>query len=84
MPDSIAVLRHAADAVRSQIPTGGLTLASVKELLAAADAVCGESSRPAPRRAQSSARQAKRQEARSRWAKIAQENADPPEGEVTT
>ncbi|MFO1072599.1 MAG: hypothetical protein U1E17_07930 [Geminicoccaceae bacterium] len=46
--------------------------------------MCGESSRPAPRQAQSSARQAKRQEARSRWAKIAQENADLPEGEVTT
>lgn len=84
MPDSIAALRQAADAVRSQIPTGGLTLASVKELLAAADAVCVESSRPAPRRAQSSARQAKRQAARNRWAKIAEENASQPESEITS
>lgn len=36
-PDTLAVLRQAVEAVRTQIPTGGLTRASVERL------------RPAPR-----------------------------------
>ena len=39
-PDTLAALREAAEAVRAQIPTGGLTRASVERLLQAAAAVC--------------------------------------------
>ena len=38
MPDALAALRQATEAVRAQIPTGGLTLASVERLLQAAEA----------------------------------------------
>lgn len=76
MPDAIAALRQAAEVVRTQIPTGSLTVASVKTLLEAAEMVCeGASLPPARKSAASAARQAKRQEARQRWARIAQENA---------
>ena len=80
MPDALAALRQAAEAVRAQIPTGGLTLASVEHLLQAAEAVGAAAAatsspdgkgNPAPRRAYSS----KRQEARQRWAEIARRNA---------
>lgn len=75
MPDAIATLRQAAEVVRAQIPSGSLTLASVKTLLEAAERVCQETNPPPSRKSSSAARQAKRQEARLRWAKIAQENA---------
>ena len=82
MPDALAALRQAAEAVRAQIPTGGLTLASVERLLQAAEAVGAAaaansspdrkgSTAPLSRRASSS----KRQEARQRWAEIARRNA---------
>ena len=81
MPDALAALRQAADAVRTQIPTGGLTRASVERLLQAAEAVCAtpeassspgrESDDAAPRAGTGS----KRQEARRRWAEIARQNA---------
>ena len=82
MPDALAALRQAAEAVRAQIPTGGLTLGSVERLLQAAEAVgaaaAAASSSPdrkgstaPPSRASSS----KRQEARQRWAEIARRNA---------
>jgi hypothetical protein len=81
MPDALAALRQAADAVRTQIPTGGLTRASVERLLQAAEAVCAtpeassspgrESDYAAPRVGTGS----KRQEARRRWAEIARQNA---------
>ena len=81
MPDALAALRQAADAVRTQIPTGGLTRASVERLLQAAEAVCAtpeassspgrESDYAAPRAGTGS----KRQEARRRWAEIARQNA---------
>jgi hypothetical protein len=80
MPDALAALRQAVEAVRAQIPTGGLTLASVERLLQAAEAVgaaAAASSSPdrkgdtaPPSRASS-----KRQEARQRWAEIARRNA---------
>ena len=81
MPDALAALRQAAEAVRAQIPTGGLTLASVERLLQAAEAVGAAaaassspdrkgSTAPPSRRASS-----KRQEARQRWAEIARRNA---------
>jgi hypothetical protein len=82
MPDALAALRQAADAVRTQIPTGGLTRASVERLLQAAEAVCAtpeassspgrESDYAAPRAGTGSKR---RQEARRRWAEIARQNA---------
>jgi hypothetical protein len=83
MPDALAALRQAAEAVRAQIPTGGLTLGSVERLLQAAEAVGAAaaaassspdrqgSTAPPSRRASSS----KRQEARQRWAEIARRNA---------
>jgi uncharacterized MAPEG superfamily protein len=81
MPDALAALRQATEAVRAQIPTGGLTLASVERLLQAAEAVgaaAAASSSPGrkdntapPSRASSS----KRQQARQRWAEIARQNA---------
>ena len=80
VPDALAALRQAAEAVRAQIPTGGLTLGSVERLLQAAEAVgaaAAASSSPdrkggtaPPSRASS-----KRQEARQRWAEIARRNA---------
>jgi hypothetical protein len=74
-PELIATLREAAEAVRLQIPNGELTRGSVEKLLAAAEAVCAEASAapagPAPKAAP---RVSKRQEARDRWAKIAQQN----------
>ena len=82
-PDTLAALRQAAEAVRTQIPTGGLTRASVERLLQAAEAACaaaaeasssrgGESSDDAAPRAGTGN---KRQEARRRWAEIARRNA---------
>jgi hypothetical protein len=83
-PDTLAALRQAVEAVRTQIPTGGLTRASVERLLQAAEAVCaaaaaeasssrgGESSDDAAPRAGTGN---KRQEARRRWAEIARRNA---------
>jgi hypothetical protein len=81
-PDILAALRQAAEAVRTQIPTGGLTVASVERLLQAAEAVCaaaaeagssrGKGSDAAPRASTSGS---KRQEARQRWAEIARQNA---------
>ena len=81
-PDTLAALRQAAEDVRTQIPTGGLTRASVERLLQAAEVVCATpeaSSSPgresdyaaAPRAGTGS----KRQEARRRWAEIARRNA---------
>jgi hypothetical protein len=79
-PDTLAALRQAAEAVRTQIPTGGLTRASVERLLQAAEAACaaaeaspsrGKESDAAPR----ASINGKRQEARRRWAEIARQNA---------
>jgi hypothetical protein len=79
-PDTLAALRQAAEAVRTQIPTGGLTRASVERLLQAAEAACavaeasssrGRGSDAAPRAGTGG----KRQEARRRWAEIARQNA---------
>jgi hypothetical protein len=81
MPDTLAALRQAAEAVRAQIPAGELTRASVERLLQAAEAVCaaaeassspGRESDTGPPRASTSK---KRQEARQRWAEIARQNA---------
>jgi hypothetical protein len=81
MPDALAALRQAAEAVRAQIPTGGLTLGSVERLLQAAEAVGAAAAAssspdrkgsPAP---SSRASSSKRQEARQRWAEIARRNA---------
>lgn len=85
-PDTLAALRQAAEAVRTQIPTGGLTRASVERLLQAAEAVCASA---AAAEASSSSRGresdaaisragpgSKRQEARRRWAEIARRNAE--------
>jgi hypothetical protein len=80
-PDTLAALRQATEDVRTQIPTGGLTRASVERLLQAAEAACtaaaeasssqGRESHAAPRASTSN----KRQEARRRWAEIARQNA---------
>lgn len=82
-PDTLAALRQAAEAVRAQIPTGGLTRASVERLLQAAEAVCAaaaaEASASPGRESDAAASRAgtggKRQEARRRWAEIARRNA---------
>ena len=81
MPDALAALRQAAEAVRAQIPTGGLTLASVERLLQAAEAVgaAATAASSSPDRKGSTAlpsrASSKRQEARQRWAEIARRNA---------
>ena len=80
MPDALAALRQAAEAVRAQIPTGGLTLASVERLLQAAEAVgSAAAASSSPERKGSTAppsrASSKRQEARQRWAEIARRNA---------
>ena len=78
-PDTLATLRQAAEAVRTQIPTGGLTRASVERLLQAAEAVCAEEASSSRGRGSDAAPRAginsKRQEARRRWAEIARQNA---------
>ena len=78
-PDTLAALRQAAEAVRTQIPTGGLTRASVERLLQAAEAVCAEEASSSPSRDSHAAPRvrinSKRQEARRRWAEIARQNA---------
>jgi hypothetical protein len=74
-PELIATLRQAAEVVRLQIPNGELTRGSVERLLEAAEAVCAEvSASPASTPAKAAPRVNKRQEARNRWAKIAQQN----------
>jgi hypothetical protein len=80
-PDALAALRQAAAAVRTQIPTGGLTRASVERLLQAAEAVCaaadetsssrGKASDVTPRTGTGS----RWQEACQRWVEIARRNA---------
>ena len=82
MPEAVDALRQAAEAVRAQIPTGGLTLASVERLLQAAEAVgaAAAAASSSPDRKGSTAPPArasgsKRQEARQRWAEIARRNA---------
>jgi hypothetical protein len=78
MPDALAALRQAAEAVRAQIPTGGLTLASVERLLQAAEAVGAAAASSSPDRVNTAPRRAsisKREEARQRWAEIARQNA---------
>ena len=81
MPDALAALRQAAEAVRAQIPTGGLTLGSVERLLQAAEAVgaAAAAASSSPDRKGSTAPPSrasrKRQEARQRWAEIARRNA---------
>ena len=78
-PDTLAALRQAAEAVRTQIPTGGLTRASVECLLQAAAAACAEEASSSPSRDSHAAPRvcvnSKRQEARRRWAEIARRNA---------
>jgi hypothetical protein len=79
--DTLAALRQAAAAVRTQIPTGGLTVASVERLLPAAEAVCAAAAEPGSSRGKASnaapraGTGGKRQEARRRWAEIARRNA---------
>jgi hypothetical protein len=82
--EAVAALRQAAEAVRAQIPSGGLTVASVERLLRAADAACAaaevtaarapETAVAAPSRA-ANGHSSKRREARERWAEIARRNA---------
>ena len=79
-PDTLAALRQAAKAVRTQIPAGELTRASVERLLQAAEAVCAEEASSSPDRGSDAAASragtgSKRQEARRRWAEIARQNA---------
>ena len=82
-PDTLAALRQAAEAVRTQIPAGELTRASVERLLQAAEAVCAaaaaEASSSPGRESDAAASRAgtasKRQEARRWWAEIARRNA---------
>jgi hypothetical protein len=81
MSNTIPALSQAAEHVRAQIPTGGLTRASVEELLQAAEAVLADvdavlQSTGQQRKTQQ--RQTKRQIARQRWAEIARDNAEPP------
>ncbi len=85
--EAVAALRQAAEAVRAQIPSGGLTVASVERLLRAADAACAAAEAAAaaaaartPEAAAAPSRAAnghnsKRREARERWAEIARRNA---------
>jgi hypothetical protein len=81
-PDTLAALRQAAEAVRTQIPTGGLTRASVERLLQAAEAACAAEEASSSRSLESDAAPrastggGKRQEARRRWAEIARRNAE--------
>jgi hypothetical protein len=81
-PDTLAALRQAAEAVRTQIPTGGLTRASVERLLQAAEAACAAEEASSSRSSESDAAPrastggGKRQEARRRWAEIARRNAE--------
>ncbi len=74
MPDPIAALRQAAETVRTQIPKGELTRASVERLLKAADAVCADASHPRSTAARAPSPASRRQEARLKWAKIARQN----------
>lgn len=75
MPDSIAKLRQAVQAVRTQMPAGELTRASVERLLDAAEAVCAGAGSPDTVARTGAPRENKRQEARRKWAQIAQQNA---------
>lgn len=74
--NTISALSQAAERVREQIPTGGLTRAYVEELLHAAEAVLADAD-AAPKN-RSGARQGptKRQIARQRWAEIARGNSE--------
>jgi hypothetical protein len=74
MPDPIAALRQAAETVRTQIPKGELTRASVERLLEAAEAVCADASRPHSKAARAPSPASRRQKAREKWAKIARQN----------
>ena len=74
MTDAMATLHQAAEIVRVQIPKGELTLASVKQLLQAAEAVCGTSSASGTS-ASGPQRKSKGQQTRARWAEIARQNA---------
>ena len=82
MTDAMATLHQAAEIVRAQIPKGELTLASVKQLLQAAEAACGTTSSAsgtpasAPqRKSKAPQRKSKGEQTRDRWAKIARQNA---------
>ena len=75
MPDPLAALRQAAEAVRAQIPKGELTLASVERLLQAAEAVCAEAGPARAGEDRASPQASRRQEARRKWAQIARQNA---------
>jgi len=75
MTDAMATLHQAAEIVRVQIPKGELTLASVKQLLQAAEAVCGTASSASSTPASGPQRKSKGQQTRARWAEIAQQNA---------
>ena len=80
MPDTLAALRQAAEAVRAQIPAGELTRASVERLLQAAEAVCAAAEASSSPSGESHAAprvriNSKRQEARRRWAETARQNA---------
>ena len=75
MTDAMATLHQAAEIVRAQIPKGELTLASVKQLLQAAEAVCGTASSASGTPASGPQRKSKGQQTRARWAEIARQNA---------
>jgi hypothetical protein len=74
MPDPIAALRQAAETVRTQIPKGELTRASVERLLETAEKVCAEAHRSRSTAARAPSPVSRRQEAREKWAKIARQN----------
>ena len=76
MSDAIVALREALEVVRTQIPKGELTLASVRRLLETAESVCldHERTETLPRQPRPPARQSlKRLEERRKWARIARE-----------
>ena len=75
MTDAMATLHQAAEIVRVQIPKGELTLASVKQLLQAAEAVCETASSASGTPASAPQRKSKGEQTRDRWAKIARQNA---------
>lgn len=75
-PDTLTVLRQAAEVVRAQIPAGGLTRASVEQLLQAAEAVCTDPGAIPGNKRIVQKRPTKRQVARQRWAEIARGNTE--------
>ena len=76
MPELLAALRQAAEAVRAQIPTGELTRASVECLLQAAEAACVAEARTSLAAENTTLPlESKRQMARRKWARIARQNA---------